>query len=76
MPVYEYRCGTCDTRFDLRRAVGEADAEATCPQGHAETRRLLSVFAAGGRSTGPAPVGTGAGGGGRCCGGGCGCGPG
>ena len=70
MPVYEYRCCTCDARFDLRRALGEADAEATSPQGHADSRRLLSVFAAGGRSTGPAAAG------GGCCGGGCGCGPG
>ena len=78
MPVYEYRCRTCDTRFDLRRSVADADTSATCPSGHDDSRRLLSVFAAGGRSGGPAPAAAGVGGtgGGGCCGGGCGCGPG
>ncbi|MCU4184878.1 zinc ribbon domain-containing protein [Acidiferrimicrobium sp. IK] len=75
MPVYEYRCQTCDTRFDLRRAVAEADRPAPCPSGHADSRRLLSVFAAGGRTSAASPA-LGGGGGGGCCGGGCGCGPG
>lgn len=74
MPTYEYRCRTCDTRFELRRAIDEADAPASCPQGHEGARRLLSVFAAGGTAT--APAGGGHGGGGCCGGGGCVCHPG
>jgi hypothetical protein len=53
--------------------MAEADAPATCPDGHTDTTRLLSVFASpsGGGSMAPAP---GPGGGGGCCGGACGCG--
>jgi putative FmdB family regulatory protein len=53
MPLYEYRCQTCDTRFEARRTVDDADAPLPCPDGHLNAVRLLSVFAA----TGRAPVG-------------------
>lgn len=70
MPLYEYRCRTCDVTFELRRPMLEADDSARCPAGHATTVRLLSVFAATGRaavgaSVPPAP-----------CGGACACHPG
>lgn len=48
MPLYEYRCRTCDVRFDVRRAVADADADATCPAGHEGAVRLLAAFAATG----------------------------
>ncbi len=51
MPRYEYRCHTCDDTFELRRPMSDSDAPATCPEGHAETTRLLSVFAAVGTSS-------------------------
>jgi len=62
VPLYEYRCKECDRRFDLRRALAEADAPAQCPDGHRDAVRLLSAFAAVGRATtpmasGPAPCG-------------------
>lgn len=68
MPVYEYRCQGCQTKFELRRSFGQADSPTNCP--HCESdqvRRLLSMFASyskgeGGVST---PV---AGGGGGCSG--------
>jgi putative FmdB family regulatory protein len=70
MPVYEYLCRTCDTRFEARRSMGEAGAPIDCPEGHADTTRLLSVFASVGRGLeSPAP-GTAAGGG---CGPACAC---
>jgi putative FmdB family regulatory protein len=69
MPVYEFRCLACDTRFEARRAMADADAPATCPNGHADVRRLLSVFAAAGRASQPLAAASGGG----CCGGGCGC---
>ncbi len=46
MPLYEFRCRTCDTTFELRRPMSEASAPATCPDGHDGAVRLLSVFAA------------------------------
>ena len=52
MPVYEYLCRTCDERFDARRSMSEAGAPIECPDGHADTTRLLSVFASVGRASG------------------------
>jgi putative FmdB family regulatory protein len=74
VPIYEYRCRDCDERFELRRAMAEADEPATCPDGHVDAVRLLPVFASVGRassaassSAGAAPAGP--------CGGGCACYP-
>lgn len=50
--LYEYRCRTCDETFEARRPMSEANAPATCPQGHADSVRLLSVFASVGASGG------------------------
>jgi putative FmdB family regulatory protein len=59
MAVYEYRCRTCDSVFEERRAMSDADAPATCPDGHPGAVRLLSVFAATGLGSGsPAPAGS------------------
>lgn len=68
MPTYEYRCHTCDDTFEVRRSMSESGDPAACPDGHADTVRLLSVFArtGGAAAAGPAPSG-------GCCGGGCGC---
>jgi hypothetical protein len=51
--------------------MADADSPASCPEGHLDTTRLLSVFArttAGGAPGPSAPTG------GGCCGGACGCG--
>ena len=45
MPIYEYRCPTCDVKFELMRPMSRADEPASCPHGHGEARRLVSVFA-------------------------------
>lgn len=54
--------------------MADADAPATCPDGHVGAARLLPVFAATGLAAAPAPAG------GMCgapvaggCGGGCAC---
>jgi putative FmdB family regulatory protein len=54
MALYEYRCRTCDTTFELRRPMAEANAPATCPDGHDGAVRLMSVFAAVGDGSGGA----------------------
>ncbi|MBM3828776.1 MAG: zinc ribbon domain-containing protein [Actinobacteria bacterium] len=72
MPLYEFRCRTCETTFEVRRPMAEASDPATCPEGHAGAVRLLSVFAsvgASGGNTTPAPAAPRAGG----CGVSCGC---
>jgi putative FmdB family regulatory protein len=75
MPLYEYRCRTCEAVYEERRSMADADAPATCPEGHVGAARLLPVFATTGQATQPAagmcgaPVAGG-------CGGGCACHPG
>ncbi|MDW3214585.1 MAG: zinc ribbon domain-containing protein [Ilumatobacteraceae bacterium] len=72
MPRYEFRCRSCDDVFEVRRPMNESGDPASCPSGHADTVRLLSVFARTGAAdatrAGGAPTG------GGCCGGSCGCG--
>ena len=74
MPLYEFRCRTCDSTFELRRPMSEASDPASCPDGHDDAVRLLSVFATAGASVGgspsSAPMARPSGGG---CGAGCGC---
>jgi putative FmdB family regulatory protein len=77
MALYEYLCRDCDTSFELRRSFGDADRDVTCPSGHTDVRRKLSVFAAVGASTSSTPAPSARpsmGSGGGCCGGACGCG--
>jgi putative FmdB family regulatory protein len=72
MPLYEYRCRTCDDRFELRRPMSAANEPAACPAGHPDALRLLSVFASVGATSSaatPAPSPSNGGG----CGSGCGC---
>jgi putative FmdB family regulatory protein len=70
--TYEFRCRACGATFEERRPMAEADRPATCPDGHRDTTRLLSVFASSTAGSGPlAPGGSMSGG---CCGGACGCG--
>lgn len=73
MPLYEYRCRTCDQSFELRRPMSDSNAPAPCPEGHVDSVRLLSVFAsvggaAGGTATSGVPAATGG-----VCGSSCGC---
>ena len=46
MPLYEYYCPVCDQRFELLRPMARAGEPATCPAGHADAERLISVFSA------------------------------
>lgn len=77
MPIYEYQCDDCDTRFEMLRPRSKADNPPACKncQG-THTSRAVSRFAA--HSDGKAVAGT-SGGRGGCSGcsatGGCsGCG--
>ena len=75
MPLYEYVCGTCDTRFELRRSMERSSEGTTCPRCEAPAHRVLSVFAAvtaSGAGEVPSFVG-GMGGCGLSDGGGCPC---
>lgn len=68
MPVYDYRCRTCDALFEVRRGLSEySDVPTSCPSGHLETTRVFTPVAVGGAAQASVP----AAGGGGCCGGGC-----
>ena len=73
MPRYDFRCRTCGATFEVSRPMAASGDPATCPEGHRDTVKLMSLVAVGGRSdaSGPAPAPAGGGG---CCGGACGCG--
>ncbi len=55
MPVYEYRCKTCETSFEQRRSVAEASSAVLRPAGHGDVVKLISIFAATGRAE-PSPL--------------------
>lgn len=65
MPLYEFRCRSCGSTFTEQRPMAASGDPATCPAGHDDTVRLLSM--AGALTGTPEPRG----GGGGCCGGGC-----
>lgn len=46
MPIYEYMCAGCQTKFELLRSFSRADEPAACPQCQSQdSRRLISAFA-------------------------------
>ncbi len=45
MPVYEYFCRTCNTRYDKLRPMRDADEPVNCPTCNEQNSvRTLSVF--------------------------------
>lgn len=76
MPMYEYGCAECATRFDLLRRMDQDDTGILCPQcGSEHVHRKLSVCASFSKdSSSPASTVMAGGGGGCCGGGGCACG--
>ncbi|HEY46964.1 MAG: hypothetical protein AMJ88_02870 [Anaerolineae bacterium SM23_ 63] len=47
MPIYEYICLDCETKFDALRSMSDADAPILCSNCEsAHTSRTISLFAA------------------------------
>lgn len=66
MPSYEFRCRSCGSTFVEQRPMSASSDPATCPDGHDDTVRLLTVSGAvSSLGSGAEPAG------GGCCGGGC-----
>lgn len=42
MPMYEYQCPDCDSRFELLRPAREASLDQPCPTCDADSRRVMS----------------------------------
>ena len=67
MPIYEYICSECDSRFEQLRPLSQSNKEADCPNCHRPARRKMSVFACFSTTAGGVPK-TVAGTGGSCSG--------
>lgn len=45
MPLFEYQCGNCGTRFERLARIADADRPGPCPQcGHQDSKRQISSF--------------------------------
>jgi putative FmdB family regulatory protein len=44
MPLYEYYCRQCESKFELLRSMSRSEEPAICPSGHEEAQRVLSLF--------------------------------
>ncbi len=42
MPIYEYLCYDCGSKFELLRPFSKADEAASCPQCNKQARRVVS----------------------------------
>ena len=61
MPLYEYRCPSCESRFEVLRRMGQGSEGLACPRcGQEKVEKEFSTFA-----------GASAGSGGPAAGGGC-----
>ncbi len=45
MPIYEYYCRHCSSKFEMLRPISSASEQATCPEGHPRAERVLSLVA-------------------------------
>lgn len=68
MPIYEYICLDCGTRFDALRSMKDADAPIDCRDCHSAhtSRQLIVKFASHAKGNGGGR--TASGGGGGCAG--------
>jgi putative FmdB family regulatory protein len=44
MPIYEYSCSNCSSKFELLRPGSQSNEPAPCPQCEAVAERILSGF--------------------------------
>ena len=76
MPLYEYHCSDCQTKFEALRRMSQADTAIQCKNCEGmRTARVLSLFAtlSSNKSLGQTQTMSGGFGGGCCGGGACGC---
>ena len=45
MPIYEYVCSDCGSKFELLRPLSQSNEGASCPRCHNSAQRKLSAFA-------------------------------
>ena len=67
MPIYEYRCPNCNSKFELLRGLSKANEGAECPRCHTPAERILSCFSAVSKGDGGQTASIGGGGGCSSC---------
>jgi len=55
MPIYEYICSECDSKFEQLRPLSQYGQAADCPKCHKPARRKMSTFACFSASAGGMP---------------------
>jgi len=55
MPIYEYVCSECDSKFEQLRPLSQSGLVADCPKCHRPARRKMSTFACFSASLGGVP---------------------
>ena len=46
MPIYEYQCETCESKFEVLESVNADNKDLTCPEcGAFEPKKVFSSFA-------------------------------
>jgi len=44
MAFYDFRCPTCDARFEVQRSIADFDAPTSCPEGHEGAVRVITTW--------------------------------
>jgi putative FmdB family regulatory protein len=44
MPIYEYVCDKCHSKFELLKSMSQSGEDAACPKCGGRARRALSAF--------------------------------
>ncbi|TRZ96595.1 MAG: zinc ribbon domain-containing protein [Dehalococcoidia bacterium] len=44
MPIYEYFCPECNSKFELLRSLSQANEDASCPKCQHAAKRIFSRF--------------------------------
>ena len=53
MPIYEYKCKNCGTKFEIFQSMGATNESLTCPEcDEPKPERVFSVFGSGSSSSG------------------------
>ncbi|MCR4393648.1 MAG: zinc ribbon domain-containing protein [Dehalococcoidales bacterium] len=42
MPIYEYKCNSCNHKFELLRSVSKSGEDAVCPKCQSRAERVFS----------------------------------
>ncbi|MEO5678945.1 MAG: zinc ribbon domain-containing protein [Acidimicrobiales bacterium] len=44
MPTYDFRCPSCEARFEVQRSIADFDQPTSCPEGHEGAVRVITSW--------------------------------